>query len=785
MIKEEILDKLEFKKVLEYGAKYCLTENGKTLIREMRPFVYAEDAVEQGNYISEAKEILIKNEEPPFEFVPDLNEPISLSRIDGTMLPPKIIIDIKNLASASRKMYQYFKTNEFEAKIFSNLCGDLFVNRNFENHIEKIFTENGDVSDNASSKLREIRIEIKEKEDTLRKVINRILKQLSELYLVQEEYITQRDGRIVVPVKAEHKRHVKGFIHSESATGQTVYIEPEETLELNNDILSLKFAEKREIERILKQVTALIGQSSIELKKSLSAISRIDALFALAKYSIEIIGSFPSLNQKKPLHLMNGRHPILLKKIGREKTVPLNLKIDKQNIILITGPNAGGKTVVLKTMGLLSLMAASGLHIPAEADSNFFFFKKILLDIGDQQSIEDDLSTFSSHLKNIKNILSEANADTLVLLDEIGTGTDPQEGSAIATGMLVTLRDKKARVLATTHHGSLKMTANTLEGFQNASMEFDTEHLAPTYYFHQGIPGSSYAFEITSRIGFEKEFIDLAKQYLEGDKSKIEELLVELENKSQQMRTQLHKAEVENSRLTGLTNLYEQKISTLEKQKKEILEEAKNKAGQYLKDVNKKVEEAIKNIKEANASKEAIKTEKKKIKEIKKENSIIVYEKPVQAPIIDKPMEVNSYVQIKNTSTYGYILELDKTKNKALLSVGNLKLQAKLSDLFPASKKEYENETEVKKSSSYFPDLQGYRLDIRGRKPEECEHEITRFLDEAYSSGTDRVEILHGKGTGALKKTVHNILGSHYGVKNFYFAHIEHGGEGITIVEFR
>lgn len=783
MIKDAILDKLEFNKILDLAGRYCMTENGKQIVLQMRPFKYVEDAVQQGDYVSEAKDILIKNEEPPFEFIANLYEPLSVSQIEGTILQAKTIVDIKNLASASRRLFQFFKLKEAEAKIFTDICGDLFVNKNFENHIEKIFTENGDVADNASSKLREIRIEIKEKEDSLRKVINRILKQLSESYLVQEEYVTQRDGRIVVPVKAEHKRHVKGFIHSESATGQTVYIEPEETLELNNDILSLKFAEKREIERILRQVTALIGQSATELKRSLAAMARIDSLFSLAKYSIEIIGAFPTLNNRKPLHLMSGRHPVLLKKMGREKAIPLNIKIDNQHIILITGPNAGGKTVVLKTLGLLSVMAASGIHIPADPDSNLFFFTKILIDIGDQQSIEDDLSTFSSHLTNIKNILNEADENALVLLDEIGTGTDPHEGAAIATGVLIMLRDKKARVFATTHHGSLKIIANDLEGFENSSMEFDTENLVPNYYFHQGIPGSSYAFEITKRIGFEDSFIDLAKQYLEGNKSRIEELLVQLENKSQQMRVQLNKAERDNIRLTGLTNLYEQKITLLEKQRVEILKEAKVKADTYLMDVNKKVEEAIKNIKESNAQKEVIKQEKKKIDDLKKENTILVYEKHQPAAQISRPVEIDSYVQIKNTTTYGTVVEIDKPKNKALLLVGNLKLQAKISDLITASKKEYE--TETKKPSSYFPEMQSYRLDIRGRKPEECEYEIVRFIDEAYSSGTDRVEILHGKGTGVLKKTVHDILKGHHGVKNYYFAHVEFGGEGITIVEFR
>ena len=480
----------------------------------------------------------------------------------------------------------------------------MFVDKVFEHHIQKVINENGEVKENASSKLSEIRSEIRRKNDELIKAVNRLIKNYSEQDFIREDYLTLRDGRIVVPVKSEHKRHIKGFIHSESSTGQTVYIEPEETLDLNNELVSLSFAEKREIERILKELTKKIGSVYTELSLTLQTISYIDSIFARAKYSIEIVGSFPELDSKKGLEIKDARHPILLKKFGRPNTIPLNVKIIENKIILITGPNAGGKTVVLKTIGLLCLMVQSGFHIPTSPDSNFHVYNNLLLDIGDQQSIEDDLSTFSSHLLNIKNILDNSDQNSLVLLDEIGTGTDPTEGAALASAILLQLKDKGTTVFATTHHGELKLIANDIDGFENAAMEFDHVNLKPTYNFKQGIPGSSYAFEIAHRIGFENDFINLAKEHLDSGKHSIEKFLIEIEAKSNRLETKLKSLEIENSRLEGLSNLYKQNIEKLDKEKKEILKKAKMEADDYLNNINKKFELVIKELKESNADKE-------------------------------------------------------------------------------------------------------------------------------------------------------------------------------------
>lgn len=781
MMLNNVLEKLEYFKILEYISKYASTDTGKETILNYTPISNLEEIKKRGKYVSEAKEILINNDIPPFTYLPNLYEVLSRSTIEGSMLMNREIRDVLQLAKSSRLIRNFLILNN-DSGLYEDLAKKLFVDKHFENEIDIVFTDTGEISDNGSPELRAIRKEINSKSETLRKSISQILKRLSTNYIVQDEYVTQRDGRFVLPVKAEHKRHVKGFIHSESATGQTVYIEPEETLNLNNEILSLNFAEKREIEKILKRLTKLIADNYFELTQSLRFISQLDAIFAKAKYSMEIVGEFPEINNDKPFRILEGRHPVLIKKLGRKQTIPLNLEFEN-NVILITGPNAGGKTVVLKTTGLLMAMALSGIHIPAHPDSNFHLMNNILIDIGDQQSIEDDLSTFSSHLTNIKSILDQSNDKTLVLIDEIGTGTDPAEGSALAAGVLIKLKDLKAKVLATTHHGNLKMIANDMEGFQNASMEYDTEHLAPTYKFIQGLPGSSYAFEVAQRIGFTTDFISLSKKHLDTNKTKIEEFLVDLERKSQEVRTRINKLEIENSKLKGLTTLYQKKIDSLEKQKKNIVAETQAEAESYLLEVNKKVEAAIKNIKESNAQKDVIKKEKQIISELKKKNEKIKKEIKDKPEVKGYNPAVGDYVSIANTNTTGEIVELIPEKKKAMVATGSIKLQVKMSQLIPQKKQKSQQERVY--GIEYTTAFAKSSLDIRGEKPEEAEYETVKFLDDAYASNINRVEIIHGKGTGMLKKMVHEILKQHDEVKDFYFAKIEMGGEGVTIVEFK
>lgn len=782
MISALVLEKLEYRKILQYISKYSITEKGKSLVFSLMPLDSLAQSRNEGEIVTEAKEILIKNDFPPLEYIPDLDEAISTSAIEGAFIDGKKVLDILKLAVVSRNTAQYLKHNLENAQLLNEYAGRLFTDKLFENYIHRVINENGEIKDSASPKLAEIRRDIRSKNDELIRSVSRIIKSLNEKEIVREDYLTLRDGRIVIPVKSEHKRHIRGFIHSESSTGQTVYIEPEETLELNNDIVSLSFAERREIERLLREVTKRIGELAPLLKDSLEIISYIDSVFARANYSIEIIGSYPEINNKKPFLVSDARHPIILKKLGRDTTVPLNVNVINKKIVLITGPNAGGKTVVLKTIGLLALMVQSGIHIPASPDSNFHFFKNILLDIGDSQSIEDDLSTFSSHLSNISKILNVADSDSLILLDEIGTGTDPAEGSALAAAMLIAMHDKHASAFATTHHGSLKLIATNLEGFENAAMEFDTQNLKPTYVFKQGIPGSSYAFEVAKRIGFTDSFLELATTYLDGDKHKIENFLVDIERKSQQLAEKLKNAELENSRLAGLSSLYKQNLEKLEHDKKGILKKAKSDAEDYLRGINRRIENVIKEIKETNANNEVIKESQKIVREIKEENRTYVKEEIV----FDEgnyDFETGNIVAVKDTQSVGEILELSKDKKKATVRFGTVKMQVAVNNLVHAKKEKKKEESTVYVTPQVeMPQL---RLDIRGEKPEEAEFEVIKFIDNAYSSGLTRIEILHGKGTGVLKRTVQDILKNHDRVKSYNFAPIQFGGDGITIAELK
>lgn len=780
MKQSEILEKLEFNKVLESIASFTQSEIAKEEILNIKPFSYQDTAVRRGELISAAKRLLIERIYPPETFGVNIYSVLEKSKIGGYLLSPKELVSVSKLLSVSRSYIKYFTSSEFAVELKKDFAEMLYVDQVLENRITSVIDKSGAVRDNASPRLREIRLMINEKNQQLKREAERKLKKLSDDSILMDEYLTLRDGRYVLPVKAEYKRQVKGFIHSESATGQTVYIEPEEILGLNNELISLSFEEKREVNRILAALTEQIAVRSRDLVLSLETLGKIEMIFASAKFSDEYDCSFPQVNNDKPLEIIQGKHPVLIQRLGKKKTVPLNLNFENNKVILITGPNAGGKTVVLKTVALLNLLVKSGLHAPVSPDSNFKFYKKIMVDIGDEQSIEENLSTFSSHLSNINSIINEAESGSLVLLDEIGTGTDPAEGAALAAAILLELSEKGADVLATTHHGNLKVLANNRPGFQNASLEFNAENIEPTFKLHQGEPGASYAFEVAERIGLSKSLLERAKDYVTTDDSKIEEMIIDLQKQSHSLSQKLKAAEIENARLKGLSQLYERNLKELKAKKRKIIEEAKSDAAELISDANRKIEKAIKEIKENKGERESIKKAKSEIIEFKRK---IERREEVNRIINEEQFKKGDWVKIRNTASVGTIDSIDEKKKTALVIAGALKINVKLNELEHTKK----NKSQVQNLSGidYYSNLQSLRLDIRGKKPEEAEFEVVRFIDDAYASNTKEVEILHGKGTGVLKQTVTEILKSHKFVESFNFAKIELGGEGITIVKLK
>ncbi len=777
MTETELYEKLEYDKVLEYIAENTRSTLARKSIFEHKPFRYPEDAKRYGALVSAAKRALEEGKEPPYAYEEDLTDEIVKSRIEGIALESKKILRIAELLFSAREILRYLKSNEFVEPLYEKFGELIYTDALLENSVSKIIDKTGEIKDSASPRLREIRREITEKNILLRRVAEKKLRELSDAKITQEDFLTLHDGRFVLPIKAEYKRQIRGFIHSESATGQTVYIEPEEILNLNNEIISLGFEEKREIKRLLTELTKRIAEISEELLRTQRALAEIEKVFAAAKYSLKNDCAFPQLENSKPIEIMQARHPVLMRKLGARKTVPLDLNFEDYKVILITGPNAGGKTVALKTVGLLNLLVKSGLHVPVSPDSNFNFFEKIFVDIGDEQSIEEDLSTFSSHLSNIKEILEKADASSLVLLDEIGTGTDPIEGAALASAILLELAEKGARTLATTHHGNLKALANETPGFQNASLEFDLKNIKPTFRLLQGEPGASYAFEVAKRIGLSDELIERAKKFIDEKTNKAEELLVELQRRADALGKKLRDAELENSRLRGLANLYEKKNKELAERKRKILDEAKLEAASIISEANKKIETAVKEIREKKGSREAIKKAKADVEKFKKKIEI---EKKAERA---KEFKTGDYVRIAKTNTEGVIESIDAKKRNAVIVSGALRITAPLDELEHAKKSKKNGESFSK--INYYSQLQNLRLDIRGKKPEEIEFEVVKFIDDAYTTNNKEVEILHGKGTGALKQTVHRLLREHEFVKDFHFAKVEVGGEGITVVKLK
>ncbi len=777
MTEAELYQKLEYDKILEFIAENTRSVLAKKSILNHKPFSTKRDAVRYGELVSVAKRLLEEGLEPPYAYEDDLTEHIVKSRIEGITLEPKTILKIADLLFTARAFSRYLKNTEQAETLCEEFCDLIYTDALFENSVAKIIGKNGEVKDSASPRLREIRREISEKNIQLNRVAEKKLRELSKAKVTQEDFLTLHDGRYVIPVKAEYKRQIRGFIHSESATGQTVYIEPEEILNLNNEIISLGFEEKREIRRLLTELTKRVAVISEELVRTQNALAEVEKIFAAAKFSLKYNCAYPQVDERKPIEILQARHPVLLRSLGEKRTIPLDLKFEDYKVILITGPNAGGKTVVLKTVGILNLLVKSGLHIPASPDSNFHFFEKIMIDIGDEQSIEENLSTFSSHLSNIKKILDEADGESLVLLDEIGTGTDPTEGAALAAAILLELAERGARVLATTHHGNLKSLASETEGFQNASLEFDLERIEPTFRLLQGEPGASYAFEVAKRIGLSDELISSAKKFIDESANKTEELLVELQKRADTLGKKLRDIELENTRLRGLANLYERKTRELTERKKKILDEAKKEAAAIISEANRKIEKAIKEIREKKGARDTIKKAKTEIENFKKK---IVSETERTPP---EDLREGDYVKITATSTEGVIESIDKKKNVAVVRSGALRISVKLGELQKTKKRKKNNESFSK--INYYSQLQNLRLDIRGKKPEEIEFEVVRFIDDAYATNNKEVEILHGKGTGALKEAVHKLLREHEFVKEFHFAKIEVGGEGITVVKLK
>lgn len=777
---EEVKYKLEFNKILDKLRFYSSSDLGLNKIDNLPFYTNKIELETELNKLKETIDFISIESIIELAGLKDISRELDLLKIEGNYISSEKYLWILNFLKISRTLKstvaQKNRDSYDKYSRLRSLTENLFADKILEHNIDITIDENGEVKDSASLNLKKIRKEIRIYEEKVRKTLARILKDLSEKEYSQEDIVTQRDGRLVIPIKSENKRKVSGIVHNASTSGATVFIEPTESIELNNEITELQFKEKREIQKILIELSRQIAVHYEELKANCEILAEVDFLQAKARYALEIGGSSPVLSEN--VNLINAYHPVLLQNHKRAEVVPLNVAIGEDYFTLvITGPNAGGKTVALKTVGLIQLMFQSGLFVPMDEYSNLKLFDKIFVNIGDEQSLDNDLSTFSSHLLALKDVLDNAGDNSLILIDEICSGTDPNLGSALSSALIKEFTERRSFTIVTTHIGELKKFAYSTPGVRNASLEFDYKTLSPNFKFVIGVPGQSFTFEIAQKFKYPERLLEEAKQYADKDDTKIEDLIKELNEGKQKYEKLKNSYDIENSRLKSLVDLYEKRNTEIQQSKKDLLKTAKLEADKIVKDANKLIESTIKQIKEAKDV--PIKDIKEQFKiEASKLTDVSAFKEEVPD---NEEIKTGDFVKIKNSQSAGEVIDI--SKNVASININGLIMKAKLSDLEKTSKRKSQ-QTEYESSAFVFNENPiTNRLDLRGKYANEIADMIEEFIHEAQQNNFKEVSIVHGKGTGKLRDEVKKILSKTPGILSYRLGNWNEGDMGVTIVE--
>ncbi len=787
------LIKIGFDAILQATLKKCYTRYGWEYIERLWASSDMNIVQERISCTSEWITLLEENSNHPISIVEDIRDFVRESRITGSALPLESFILILQNARLARIIIQFFLNQEDKYPHLDQIVQYLENLKPLEVSIEKVITDRGELRDNASAELKNIRNRINREKNRLRDTIQRALKRIVQQGMASDEGATIRNGRMVIPVQAEFKRKVEGFIHDVSSSGQTVYIEPIEALQINNEIRQLEALEKREIDRIIRELTSVVRKHADALVNNTDQFALLDAINARVQIGLDMQGCVPRISSGMTLDLIDARNPnLLLKNLNPSKTepvIPLNLKLLNHELgLIITGPNAGGKSVAMKTVGLLCYMLQCGYPIPVKPDSELPIINGIFVDVGDDQSIENDLSTFSSRLLLIRNTLVKLQPGSLVLIDEAGAGTDPEEGGALFQAFVEEVINRNSRVIVTTHHGSLKVFAHSHQNVVNGAMEFNQDNLSPTYYFKKGVPGSSYAFEIAERMNLPQTMMQHARNLLGEKRDSMGELLVDLEKKMQQSEdliSDYHKrlAEIEKKEL-----MIADQTSGIEKKRKTILEKAYRDAEDILKSANRRIEEAVeKVVTEGRDDREKIREARKSIDDTKLQiySGKSELENEIEEEIVrskEKPA-VGDYVVIGDGKTMGELVEI--SGNQATVIMNGMRIKSKLHKLIkthPPKKKEKTFYTRSYTSSGDLDLSVKPSLDLRGLRGDDAIRELTIYLDKAVSRGLKSTEIIHGKGEGILQKLVHEYLGERKEVESFDIAPWKSGGTGCTVV---
>lgn len=776
------LKKLEFNKICDILKSYTITYIGKNYAENLMPLFSKKEIEKAQKQTTEASILLYRKGSIPMSEIEDITP--HLKKLNsGLFLSIKQLLDLGKILKISSNLKDYFLSTEIDMTEFTNLYGifnNLYINQSIEKELEKAILDENTLSDDASSELKNIRKSIRNKEQEIRSKLNSFL---NSKY-VQESIITMRSGRFVIPVKNEHRQDVKGFIHDISSSGSTVFIEPIAIFDLNNDLNNLKNEENIEIEKILQKLTSLFFNIIPNIENDVNLIGLIDFIFAKAKYSNSLDATEPIINDEKFINLLQAWHPLLNKNQAVKNDIPIG---KNYNCLIITGPNTGGKTVTLKTAGIIMLMAMSGLHITAKEGSSIYIADNIFADIGDDQSIADSLSTFSSHMTNIAQILEEATENSFILIDELGSGTDPVEGSSLAISILEKLNSLNALTLSTTHYPEIKHFALVTNGFENASVEFNIETLSPTYKLLLGVPGTSNAFSISRKLGISDEIISRAKEFIDSEKINIEELLTNIYEDKRIIELEKEKTLENSKRIEVLKASLEVDFSKLHNQEKEIINKAKDEARSILISAKEDANEIIKDLEKSSSNKESNKLRNKLNEKI--DNLSIVSKNSTVAPsqpVSVQDLKIGMNVFVKKLNQDGTILSISKDR-KVQVSLGLGKMFFDINDLEISknnfqksnSKKDYSSRKEFKAKAI------SSEINVIGKNVDEACQEIDKYLDTCSLSGLATIRIVHGKGTGALRAGIHKFLKTHPHIKSFRVGTFGEGEMGVTIAELK
>lgn len=784
---------LEYDKITGMMKEQAGSEMTKSVISELMPFDDIRD-VEYGlDETTEAVELITLKGPLPLGNFYDIRDLISLA-VKGGSLNMGQLLRVHYDLSTARSVCAFMKGDDVpELPLLRSLTEVIAEFPDLEEDIDRCIVSEDEMSDNASSELRQIRRSIKRQEEAIKAKLTHIVNSEHNRTKLQDQLVTMRDGRYVIPVKSEYRSLFPGMVHDQSQTGATLFIEPQSVVDMNNELRELGIAEKKEIDRILAELSGRVAEHHEELLNDLELLTQLDFIMAKGKLSCMMDGERPEISASGMIDLRKARHPL----IDKKKVVPIDVRAGGEfTSLIITGPNTGGKTVTLKTVGLLCMMAQSGLHIPASGGSVIPVFREIYADIGDEQSIEQSLSTFSSHMKNIVGIVDAAAPGVLALLDELGAGTDPAEGAALAISVLEELRRKGATVLATTHYTELKKYALTTDGVQNASMEFDVETLSPTFKLSIGLPGKSNAFEIAGKLGLPGGMIDRARELMDSGEMEFEDVIASIDKDRKAAEEERDEAVRLNILMKKQQEEWDRKQKALEKKREETLNDAKREAREIIaeaKQVSREVQEDLRELSKIESLGERNRRfdeDRKKIKDAAGKYREKFIKEVNDNPVSVDDIKVGDRVKVLSLNENGVITALPDRKGKIAVQVGPLKIRADADDL----KLILEGRDAVQRRISkpqyggmYKNKAQTVKreIDVRGQNLDEATANVEKYMDDVMMSGAEKVTIIHGRGSGVLKDGLRRVLKRNKNVENIRPGGYNEGGDGVTVVTMK